>query len=119
MAAVGARRPAGIGLVLCGLSYAGLSVLGVDPSTSTGVLLLALAGLGMAVATPALVAGATAALGARRAGIGSAINNTSRQVGGAIGVALIGGLGSVAVALALGAAALLLGGTVALAFLEP
>ena len=83
------------------------------------MLLLALAGLGMVGATPALVAGATAALGARRAGIGSAINNTSRQVGGAIGVALIGGLGSFAVALALSAAALLLGGTVALAFLEP
>jgi MFS transporter, DHA2 family, methylenomycin A resistance protein len=119
VAAVGPRRPAGIGLALCGLGYAGLSVSGARLTGPVGVLLLALAGAGMATAVPALVAGATEALGARRAGIASAINNTSRQIGGAIGVALIGGLASFGAALALSAAALLLGGTVAFAFLDP
>jgi DHA2 family methylenomycin A resistance protein-like MFS transporter len=48
------------------------------------------------------------------AGIASAVNNTSRQVGGAIGVALIGGLASITTALALSAASLVLGGLSAL-----
>jgi predicted MFS family arabinose efflux permease len=62
-------------------------------------------------------AGATEALGPDRAGIASAVNNTSRQVGGAIGVALIGGLASISTSLIFSAAALLLGGTLALALM--
>ncbi|MQA75545.1 MAG: DHA2 family efflux MFS transporter permease subunit [Solirubrobacterales bacterium] len=119
VAAVGPRRPAGLGLMLCGLAYAALSISGPRLTGVVGFCLLGLAGTGMAVAVPALVAGATEALGARRAGIASAINNTSRQVGGAIGVALIGGLSSFGAALALSAGALVLGGTIALAFLDP
>ena len=45
------------------------------------------------------------------------MNNTSRQVGGAIGVALIGGLSSITTSLAFSAAALLLGGMLALALM--
>jgi DHA2 family methylenomycin A resistance protein-like MFS transporter len=68
----------------------------------------------MGVAVPGLVAGATEALGPDRAGIASAVNNTSRQVGGAIGVALIGGLASIATSLLFSGVALILGGAVAL-----
>ena len=49
-------------------------------------------GLGLAAATPALVAAAIAALPPERSGAASAFNNTSRQAGGALGVALLGGL---------------------------
>jgi hypothetical protein len=42
------------------------------------------------------------------------MNNTSRQVGGAIGVALIGGLASISTSLIFSAAALVLGGLLAL-----
>ncbi|HVY97447.1 MAG TPA: MFS transporter [Solirubrobacterales bacterium] len=118
VAAVGPRWPAGLGLLASGLGYAGLAVGGGgiadDPA---GWALLALAGTGMALAVPGLVAGATEALGPDRAGIASAINNTSRQIGGAIGVALIGGFGGFSTSLAASAAALLLGGLLAMSLM--
>jgi MFS transporter, DHA2 family, methylenomycin A resistance protein len=89
----GARRPAGLGLLACGCGYLGAAALVGQLSTPAGWALLALAGTGMAVAVPGLVAAATEALDPDRAGIAAAVNNTSRQVGGAIGVALIGGFG--------------------------
>lgn len=64
-------------------------------------------GVGLGFGTPGVVIGATAAVPADRAGMASAINNTARQSGGAIGVALIGGLSGVS-AFAVSAAALLL-----------
>jgi hypothetical protein len=45
------------------------------------------------------------------------VNNTSRQVGGAIGVALIGGFVAVTTSLIASGASLLLGGLVALALI--
>jgi MFS transporter, DHA2 family, methylenomycin A resistance protein len=119
VAAVGPRRPAGWGLLACGCGYLGLATLGSGIDAPAGWALLALAGLGMAVAIPGLVAGATEALGSDRAGIASAINNTSRQVGGAVGVALIGGFASVSAALGASGAALLLGGAAALVLMNP
>ncbi|HET7508750.1 MAG TPA: MFS transporter [Solirubrobacterales bacterium] len=112
--AAGARRPAGWGLLATGCGYLGAAALGPNIDGPAGWLCLAVAGAGMAVAVPGLVAGATEALGADRAGIASAINNTCRQVGGAIGVALIGGFASLSTSLAASAGALLLGGTAAL-----
>lgn len=109
-----ARRPAGFGLLACGCGYLGAASLTKQLTGPAGWVLLAVAGAGMAVAVPGLVAGATEALGPDRAGIAAAVNNTSRQVGGAIGVALIGGFGSLSTSLAASAAALLLGGTAAL-----
>ena len=72
----------------------------------------------MGVAVPALVSGATEALGPDRAGIAAAVNNTARQIGGAIGVALIGGIAVVSTALAASGAALVLGGTTALVLMR-
>jgi MFS transporter, DHA2 family, methylenomycin A resistance protein len=113
--ATGARLPAGLGLLASGVGYLGVALLGgsviVDPG---GWAFLALAGTGMGFAVPALVAGATEALGPDRAGIAAAVNNTSRQVGGAIGVALIGSFVAVSTSLAVSGGALLLGGVMAL-----
>jgi DHA2 family methylenomycin A resistance protein-like MFS transporter len=115
---VGPRLPAGVGLVMSGVGYLGTALVGASSIDSPiGWAFLAIAGAGMGVAVPGLVAGATEALGPDRAGIASAVNNTSRQVGGAIGVALIGGLPSITTALTFSAAALLLGGTAALALM--
>jgi MFS transporter, DHA2 family, methylenomycin A resistance protein len=74
---------------------------------------LALAGLGLAAATPALVSAATAALPRERAGIAAGVNNAARQAGGAIGVALIGGIVSIRAAVLTAGAILLLGAAVA------
>ncbi|HET7588978.1 MAG TPA: MFS transporter [Solirubrobacterales bacterium] len=114
VALAGARWPAALGLLACGCGYLGASTLAPELTAPAGWGLLAVAGAGMAVAVPGLVTGATEALGADRAGIAAAVNNTSRQVGGAIGVALIGGFGSVSTSLAASGAALLLGGSAAL-----
>jgi MFS transporter, DHA2 family, methylenomycin A resistance protein len=119
VAVAGTRRPAGYGLLACGLAYAALALSSSELTSAPDWALLAVAGSGMAVAVPGLVAGATEALGDDRAGIAAAVNNTSRQVGGAIGVALIGGFASVSTSLAASAAALLLGGAAALALMRP
>jgi MFS transporter, DHA2 family, methylenomycin A resistance protein len=115
---VGPRLPAGVGLVLSGVGYLGTALVGASSIDSpSGWAFLVVAGAGMGIAVPGLVAGATEALGPDRAGIASAVNNTSRQVGGAIGVALIGGLSSITTSLTFSAAALLLGGALALALM--
>jgi hypothetical protein len=44
----------------------------------------------------------------------AAVNNAARQVGGAIGVALIGGLATIGAALAVAGAALICGGSLVL-----
>jgi MFS transporter, DHA2 family, methylenomycin A resistance protein len=119
VAAVGTCRPAGYGLLACGFAYAGLGLLSSELTSPEDWILLAVAGTGMAVAVPGLVAGATEALGSDRAGIAAGVNNTSRQVGGAIGVALIGGFGSVSTSLAASGAALVLGGCAALTLMRP
>jgi MFS transporter, DHA2 family, methylenomycin A resistance protein len=114
VARAGARHPAGYGLLACGCGYLGASELTGQLTGPAGWVLLALAGGGMAVAVPGLVAAATEALGPDRAGIAAAVNNTSRQVGGAIGVALIGGFASASASLAASGLALLCGGLAAL-----
>ena len=114
VAAVGPRRPAGWGLLATGCGYLGAAALGAAIDEPAGWLCLAVAGAGMAIAVPALVAGATEALGEDGAGIASAVNNTSRQVGGAIGVARIGGFPTLGAALDAAGFALLLGGVTAL-----
>ena len=117
--AIGARLPAGIGLVASGAGYLGAALLGGAAIDGPGGwAFLALAGTGMGFAVPALVAGATEALGPDRAGVAAAVNNTARQVGGAIGVALIGGFVAISTALAASGAALALGGVMALALMR-
>jgi DHA2 family methylenomycin A resistance protein-like MFS transporter len=80
------------GLLLAG---GGLALLGrVEPDSGYLVLLPAFAlwGLGLAVLTPSVVAAAVASVPRDRAGLASAINNTSRQAGGAIGIAASGAI---------------------------
>jgi DHA2 family methylenomycin A resistance protein-like MFS transporter len=114
IARIGPRVPAGLGLLACAVAYLALSTQEAGIEEPLGWALLALGGTGMGIATPALVAGATEALGPDRAGIASAVNNTSRQVGGAIGIALIGGFAAVDTSLLASGLALAAGGATAL-----
>ncbi len=87
---VGSRIPMAAGLAV---AAAGLALLvAADPDTGYRTLLPAflLWGIGLGILTPAVVAAAIAAVPAERAGLASAINNTSRQAGGAIGIAIAG-----------------------------
>jgi DHA2 family methylenomycin A resistance protein-like MFS transporter len=103
---------------MSGVGYLGAALVGGPAiDAPAGWAFLAVAGAGLGVAVPGLVAGATEALGPDRAGIASAVNNTARQVGGAIGVALIGGIASISTSLLFSGGALVLGGLMALALM--
>jgi MFS transporter, DHA2 family, methylenomycin A resistance protein len=114
---LGPRLPAGLGLLMTGLAFVVVALL---PSQDGAAALIALsfAGIGLGVATPALVSAATAAVPAPRAGMAAAVNNTARQAGGAIGVALIGAIGAITAAMAVAGGILVLGGTLGLSLIR-
>jgi len=76
---------AGLALTGCGIAL----VAPAGPATPYPALLAALAiwGVGLGTLTPALVSGAVAAVPTSRSGLASAVNNTARQSGGALGTA--------------------------------
>jgi EmrB/QacA subfamily drug resistance transporter len=88
----GTRSVCTVGLVLVGAGLAILAQLGTDtpyPLMAAGLLVLG-AGMGAAM-TPATSA-ITEALPSSQQGVGSALNDLSREVGGALGIAVIGSL---------------------------
>jgi DHA2 family methylenomycin A resistance protein-like MFS transporter len=107
----GPRAPAALGLAGTAAGFLALAVLGTGASYSAMLLPLLLAGVSLGFATPGLVTRATSSVPADRAGMAAAVNNTARQAGGAIGVALIGGIPG-AGAFAASAVALLAGAVV-------
>jgi DHA2 family methylenomycin A resistance protein-like MFS transporter len=80
----------GLTLGACGL--AGLALCGRTTPYALLVLPLAATGSGMALTMPAATTAAMEAAPAERAGIAAGILNAARQLGGAIGVALVGAL---------------------------
>jgi MFS transporter, DHA2 family, methylenomycin A resistance protein len=114
---LGPRLPAGLGLTMSGI---GLIAVALLPDHEGGLALVAFGinGIGLGLATPALVSAATAAVPAPRAGMAAAVNNTARQAGGAVGVALIGAIAGIQAALALAGAILLLGGGIGLSLIR-
>ena len=86
-------RPAMIGgLAVAAAGY--LAMLPVNAGSSYLALAPAflLAGVGIALTVPSVMTAGLAGTGPERAGIGSGVINTARQVGGAMGVALFGSL---------------------------
>ena len=80
---IGPRGPMVAGLLV---SAAGLALLADDALLVASMLW----GLGLGLLTPAVVAAAMGAVQADRAGLAAAVNNTARQAGGAIGIAVSG-----------------------------
>jgi MFS transporter, DHA2 family, methylenomycin A resistance protein len=113
----GARLPAGLGLGLTGVAFVFVALLPRQDGTAA-LVALGVAGVGLGIATPALVSAATAAVPAPRAGMAAAVNNTARQAGGAIGVALIGAIGAITAAMAVAGGILLLGGGIGLGLIR-
>jgi DHA2 family methylenomycin A resistance protein-like MFS transporter len=91
-ARTGPRGPMAAGLLCAAGGIALLTALGVDSSYATLLPALLLWGAGLGILTPAVVAAAVGAVAAARAGLASAVNNTARQAGGAIGIAAFGAL---------------------------
>ncbi|HET7094747.1 MAG TPA: MFS transporter, partial [Thermomicrobiales bacterium] len=92
VARIGPRTPIVAGLLLGGAGLAGLAA--ATPATPYPALagLLLAVGFGTAFTMPAMTAAGVEAAPAARAGVAAGVLNASRQVGGAVGVALLGGL---------------------------
>lgn len=126
MARTGPRLP-----MIAGLGLGGLGLLGWLAATSHSAYLvlvapLMAAGLGMSLTMPAATAAVMGSAPPDRAGLASGVVNTARQVGGVLGVALLGTLVShrvgfvpgLHVAVAIAGAAFLLGCGLSVAFVE-
>lgn len=89
----GSRGPMTYGLLLAG---GGLVLLGVllTPTTSYWLLLpiYVAMGHGMGATMAPMTAAVMNSVGHQRAGLGSAMTNTSREVGGVLGIALLGAI---------------------------
>jgi EmrB/QacA subfamily drug resistance transporter len=88
----GARAVCATGLVLTAVAFAGFLLLGQDTPIWVLEVLFFLMGTGMAHVMPPATVMITSSLPREKAGSGSAVNNTFRQVGGAMGVAVLGSL---------------------------
>jgi len=86
----GSRAPMTFGLILAGSGLLALTFL--TPTTSYLLLapVLFVMGLGMGSTMAPMTAAVMNAVGPQRAGLGSAMTNTSREVGGVFGIALLG-----------------------------
>ena len=89
---LGANRVVGLGLALSAAGLLVISRVGVDLAYGQLAAGLVLFGAGMGLAgTPATTA-ITASLPAEKQGVGSAVNDTSRELGSALGIAVLGTL---------------------------
>lgn len=89
---LGPRMPIASGLTVAAGGLALLALAGVRSSYPAVLPAFLLWGIGLGILTPAVVAAAIAAVTSDRAGLASAINNTARQAGGAIGIAIAGAI---------------------------
>ena len=87
---IGSRIPMTYGLILAALAMFGLAF--VEPSTPYWILglLFLVMGHGLGSTMAPMTAAVMGAVGPQRAGLGSAMTNTSREVGGVLGIALLG-----------------------------
>ncbi len=88
----GPRLPMVIGLVVGGVGLLALILVGATTAYIVLCALLIAIGFGMSFTMPAMTAAVMEAAPSERAGIASAVLNASRQVGGVLGVALLGAL---------------------------
>lgn len=89
---IGPRAPMAAGLLIAGLGIGLLATVGANSPYLVILPAFLLWGIGLGVLTPAVVAAAIGAVGSERSGLASAINNTARQAGGAIGIAMAGAI---------------------------
>jgi hypothetical protein len=88
----GSRWPMTIGPLCAGAGLLVLSRAGLTTSYGLMAPFLSLMGIGMGMTMAPMTAAVMNAVGPERAGLGSATTNTSREVGGTFGIALLGTL---------------------------
>ncbi|MBF6333869.1 MFS transporter [Nocardia transvalensis] len=92
MGKVGARAVAIVGLVVVAAGFGVLAVLDAGTGFWLPALAMALLGAGAGLAMPAAIATLMSAVPGEHAGVGSALNDTLQQTGGALGVAVLGAI---------------------------
>jgi EmrB/QacA subfamily drug resistance transporter len=86
----GSRIPMTYGLILAGSGLLVLSRLSLDTSYWLMLPVFVIMGHGIAATMAPMTAAVMNSVGPQRAGLGSAMTNTSREVGGVFGIALLG-----------------------------
>jgi MFS transporter, DHA2 family, multidrug resistance protein len=89
---VDARRAVTAGIAVAAAGVAVQAAFADGSSYAPTGVGLALLGLGLGVAMPAATASIMTAVPRTQAGVGSAVNDTARELGGAVGVAVIGSI---------------------------
>jgi EmrB/QacA subfamily drug resistance transporter len=89
---VGSRGLMTVGMLLIAAQLVWFSQLGQDATYWLLLPSLVVGGVGMALTMTPSAAAATRAVPVEKAGVGSAVLNTSRQVGGTLGIAVMGAI---------------------------
>lgn len=95
VAKFGSRAPVACGMALSALGLAAFSLVGAGTSDNLALLALLILGLGMGLVMGPATESIMSAVPAEMAGVGSAVNDMVRQLGGALGVAVLGSVLSV------------------------
>jgi len=114
-ARLGSRKPMIVGGLIGAAGYALLGIFGTAHDSTFLEMLpgLVLIPAGMGLAVPAMTTSILSAVDRSQAGTASAVLNTARQVGGALGVAIFGAMQDIELSLAISSSLLLLGAAVA------
>ncbi|HWZ17233.1 MAG TPA: MFS transporter [Ktedonobacteraceae bacterium] len=89
---IGTKIPVTIGLIIVAGAFVLLSTASVSSGYGLIASMLAILGLGFGMTMAPATTSIMGALPLGRAGVGSAVNDTTRQVGGALGVAVLGSI---------------------------
>jgi EmrB/QacA subfamily drug resistance transporter len=95
--ALGSARTSGLGVLLGALGTATLAAIDVDVAYAQAVLGYVLLGLGFGLLVPAVSSAAMGAVPRAHSGVGSGVLNASRQLGAAVGLAVLGSISVAAV----------------------
>jgi EmrB/QacA subfamily drug resistance transporter len=95
--ALGSARTAGFGILLVALGTATLAALSVDAAYAQAVVGYVLVGFGFGLVVPAVSSAAMSAVPPAHTGVGSGVLNASRQLGAALGLAVLGSISVAAV----------------------
>jgi EmrB/QacA subfamily drug resistance transporter len=90
VARFGPKAVCAVGMALVAVGLAGFVIVGATTPVWVICVLAFVQGAGMANVMPPATESVMSALPREKAGVGSAVNNTIRQVGGALGVAVLG-----------------------------
>lgn len=88
----GATRVMAIGLAIVAAGFAALSVLTPDTPYLVLAATFAVLGAGMSVTAAPATGEIMSAVPLSKAGVGSAVNDTTRELGGALGIAILGSI---------------------------